>query len=108
MIDKDSQKTWFITGCSSGFGLCVALKALESGDKVISTARSKEKLKEVEGKGAIGLVLDMGWGSEEIVKAVEEGIKRGGGGVDFLLNNAGEGSGGALEEMRYVEALRNR
>lgn len=78
------------------------MKALESGDKVIATGRSKEKLREVEEKGAIGLVLDMSWDSKKIQESVEEGISRGGGNVDFLLNNAGQPAAGALEEMRYI------
>jgi NAD(P)-dependent dehydrogenase (short-subunit alcohol dehydrogenase family) len=36
-----TQKVWFITGASKGFGLEIAKSALEAGDKVVATVRSK-------------------------------------------------------------------
>ena len=47
-----SSRTWFITGCSSGFGYAIAEKALMAGDDVIVTARRREDLETLEHVGA--------------------------------------------------------
>lgn len=47
METQNTQETWLITGCSSGFGKNLAETALEQGKQVIATARTPETLKEL-------------------------------------------------------------
>ncbi|TVY73439.1 putative oxidoreductase [Lachnellula suecica] len=63
MSSADKPLVWFITGCSSGFGLTLAMLALRSGHKVIATSRNPSKtpelLQQVESQGGIWLELDI-------------------------------------------------
>jgi len=102
-----SQKTprvWLITGCSTGFGRVLAEQALAQGDKVIATARKVDQIKDLEQKypqTARALTLDVTQ-KATIESAVQEGLKsfcR----VDVLVNNAGYGLTGALEEVSDKE-----
>jgi NAD(P)-dependent dehydrogenase (short-subunit alcohol dehydrogenase family) len=99
-----NKPTWFITGASSGFGMAFARYALEQGYNVVATARTPSKL---EGLAAVApdrlLVhaLDVTVrGDAE--KAVEAAVKRFGR-IDVLINNAGYGIVGALEETPEEE-----
>lgn len=93
------MKTWFITGCSSGFGQRLALAAAQRGDQVVATARnvnSIEEMAEPFGGRMITLpldVTDVAAVKAAVAKAVETF-----GGFDVLVNNAGYGLFGALEE----------
>ncbi len=90
---------WFITGCSSGFGLEIAKAAIAAGDKVAATSRDATKLGELEKLGALVLSLDITAGDEEIHRAVIKVIDAMGS-IDILLNNAGYVLEGAVEEVR--------
>jgi NAD(P)-dependent dehydrogenase (short-subunit alcohol dehydrogenase family) len=90
------MKTWFITGASTGFGRVLAEQLIESGAKVVATARKPEVLAELKDKALI-LPLDVtqeGDVSSAVQAAVQEF-----GGIDVLVNNAGFGIGGAIEEI---------
>ncbi|KIY45138.1 NAD(P)-binding protein [Fistulina hepatica ATCC 64428] len=96
---------WFITGTSSGFGARLVLVALERGDKVVATARTmqsmiplKEKM-EREGKAANLRLLevDVTAGIDVLKQKVDEAA-RFWGRIDVLVNNAGGGFPGLLEE----------
>jgi len=93
------MKTWLITGCSSGFGQRLALAAAKRGDQVIATARNVktiEKMAEPFGGRMITLPLDVtdtGAAESAVTKAVETF-----GDFDVLVNNAGYGLFGAIEE----------
>jgi NAD(P)-dependent dehydrogenase (short-subunit alcohol dehydrogenase family) len=93
------MKTWLITGCSSGFGQRLALAAARRGDQVVATARDVraiEKMAEPFGGRMISLPLDVteaGAAGAAVDKAVETF-----GGFDVLVNNAGYGLFGAIEE----------
>ncbi|MEO3388943.1 oxidoreductase [Mesorhizobium sp. CAU 1741] len=93
------MKTWFITGCSSGFGHRLALAAARRGDRVVATARNVEAIVEMaepfDGR-LITLPLDVtdaAAAKAAVAKAVETF-----GGFDILVNNAGYGLLGAIEE----------
>jgi len=88
------KKVWFITGCSSGFGKEIAKYALEKGDFVVATARNPDKI-EVEGD-ILKLKLDV-TKKEDIKKAVKEAVAWKGK-IDVLVNNAGFGNVGSIEE----------
>ncbi|MCY1202819.1 3-phenylpropionate-dihydrodiol/cinnamic acid-dihydrodiol dehydrogenase [compost metagenome] len=100
------MRTWFITGASRGFGALIAAQALEAGDAVIATARKPEDVVARLGKhpNLLALRLDVTRESEAH-DAVAEGIKRFGR-IDVLLNNAGYGILGAVEETSAQEVER--
>ena len=97
------MKTWFITGASRGFGLRIAQLALAQGDAVVATARKaaavSEKLGEHPNLLAVPLdVTDEAQARAAVATAVERF-----GRIDVLLNNAGFGLLGAVEEATAEE-----
>jgi NAD(P)-dependent dehydrogenase (short-subunit alcohol dehydrogenase family) len=93
---------WLITGCSSGFGAQFVHSALARGDKVIATGRNAAtKLKHLEGTGATIVDLDVSLPEADVKKIVDEAAKIYGR-IDVLVNNAGYGLFGAVEETRQV------
>jgi NAD(P)-dependent dehydrogenase (short-subunit alcohol dehydrogenase family) len=100
------QRTWFVTGCSSGIGKALCRRALERGDRVVSTARNPSRLVELVDEfpdRAIALRLDV-TDPENVAAAAGKAIELTGG-IDVLVNNAGFGTVGAVEETDD-EALR--
>lgn len=97
------MKTWFITGASRGFGARIAELALEGGDCVVATARNTaavvERLGEHEQLVAVPLDVT---NEDQANQAVALAIKAFGQ-VDVLLNNAGYGLLGAVEEASGEE-----
>ncbi len=96
----DNQKTWFITGCSTGIGRALTVAALKKGDQVVATARKPETLKDVADRFPDvmkSLRLDITKPAEvrEAIKAAMDAFGR----IDVLVNNAGHGLLGALEEV---------
>jgi NAD(P)-dependent dehydrogenase (short-subunit alcohol dehydrogenase family) len=92
-------KTWLITGCSSGFGQRLALAAARRGDRVIATARDVTSIEEMAipftGR-MIALPLDV-TDAAAARSAVDKAVETFGG-FDVLVNNAGYGLYGAIEE----------
>ncbi|MFD5567388.1 oxidoreductase [Streptomyces cadmiisoli] len=91
--------TWFITGASRGFGLEIARQALEQGDRVVATARKPEQVEEAltgYGDRLLALALDV-TDEAAAVSAVAAAVDAFGG-IDVLVNNAGRGVLGAVEE----------
>jgi NAD(P)-dependent dehydrogenase (short-subunit alcohol dehydrogenase family) len=97
------MRTWLITGASRGFGELIAKKALENGDAVIATARKTDGLAERFGNhpNLLAVKLDV-TNEQQAHQAVAEGIKRFGR-IDILINNAGYGLLGAVEEASTEE-----
>jgi NAD(P)-dependent dehydrogenase (short-subunit alcohol dehydrogenase family) len=103
MTDK-STTTWFITGASSGLGLAFARYALDRGYNVVATARSVAKLEALAGQSRGRLLahkLDV-TSPLDAVQAVDAAIARFGR-IDVLVNNAGYGIVGAVEETPESE-----
>ncbi|MDR5816026.1 MULTISPECIES: oxidoreductase [unclassified Caballeronia] len=100
-----TQKTLLITGVSSGFGRALAVEALAAGHKVVGTVRSEEAKREFEAlssnHSAFARVLDV-TDFDAIEPAVAE-IERTIGPVDVLVNNAGYGHEGVMEESPLSE-----
>ena len=97
--------TWLITGATSGFGRLVAERALATGAHVIAVGRRRERLAElVENapEGAVTAVpLDLtAPGAQEVLAAAVDTA----GGLDVLVNNAGYGLFGAVEQIGADEA----
>lgn len=99
------SKTWFITGASRGFGKEWAKAALERGDSVAATARNIDSLKElteVYGARVLPLQLDV-TDRSACFRAIEE-TRSHFGRVDIVVNNAGYGLFGMVEEISEAEA----
>lgn len=97
------MRTWLITGASRGFGTLIAEQALRAGDAVIATARNPQDITDRLGDhpNLLAVRLDV-TREEEAHQAVAEGIKRFGR-IDVLVNNAGFGVLGAVEETSASE-----
>jgi len=100
------MRTWLITGASRGFGTLIAEHALHAGDAVIATARKPQDITDRLGEhpNLLALRLDV-TREDEAHQAVAEGIKRFGR-IDVLINNAGFGVLGAVEETSASETER--
>lgn len=93
------SKLFFITGVSSGFGQALAVEALKSGHRVIGTLRNRDALEQfqkIDSGNALGVLLDVT--DEEHVKSVIDKLEADVGAIDVLVNNAGYGHEGLLEE----------
>ena len=101
------SKIWFITGCSTGFGRNLAQEVLQKGDKVAVTARNPDDVKDIVSQypaTAIAIQLDVT--KPEQVKAAVQQAKKHFGTIDVLVNNAGIGYFGAIEESEEEEIRR--
>ncbi len=102
-----SRKTWLVTGANAGFGRAVCEEVLARGGKVIATARNPDSLAALVDKSngrALALPLDV-TKTAQIAAAVE--AAKAFGGVDVLVNNAGYGYLGGVEESedREIRAM---
>jgi len=98
-------KTWFITGASRGFGKEWAIAALERGDTVAATARDPKTLDDLVqqfGDKVLPLRLDVN-DREAVRTAVKDAHDRFGR-LDVVVNNAGYGQFGMVEEVSEAEA----
>ena len=96
---KNKNRVWFITGSSSGFGRELAEQVLERGEKVVATARNVgdvEDLVEKYPETARAVKLDV-TNADDVKTSVEKAVAEFGK-IDVLVNNAGYGLGGAIEE----------
>jgi len=96
------KRTWLITGASRGFGAEITKAVLAAGDNVIATARDEGAFGELK-KNGNALVLSMDVTDAVQVRAsVAAGLDRFGR-VDVLVNNAGYGIVGSIEETSAAE-----
>ncbi|MGJ4890663.1 oxidoreductase [Bradyrhizobium sp. HKCCYLRH3099] len=97
------MRVWFITGASRGFGALVAQQALARGDAVVATARNPKAIVDRIGThpNLLPLALDVTKESEAVA-AAQAAVDRFGK-IDMLLNNAGFGLMGAVEEASQDE-----
>lgn len=93
-----TKKSILITGCSSGIGYCAAKSLQERGYLVFATARKAEDVARLQSEGLNALPCDVDEPTS-IRAAVESVLSETGGTLDFLLNNAGFGQTGALEDI---------
>jgi NAD(P)-dependent dehydrogenase (short-subunit alcohol dehydrogenase family) len=99
-----TEKVWFMTGCSRGFGRLWAEAALKRGDRVVATARDDSRLKPLAEKfpdSALVLPLDVTQRSavSDAVAAAHQHFGR----LDVIVNNAGYGLRGAVEEVQETD-----
>ncbi|MET0454520.1 MAG: oxidoreductase [Mycobacterium sp.] len=99
------MSVWFITGASRGFGREIAREALRRGDRVVATARDAGSVSAAFPQAddrlfAVDLDVHL---PDQINAAVDAAIERFGR-IDVLVNNAGRGLVGAVEETSDAEA----
>src|SRR5437868_6958803 len=94
--NNSDSRVWLITGASSGFGRALAEYVLSRGDRVAATARNPEALAELTSPDLLPLRLDVTQ-ADDIAAAVAATRARFGA-IDVLVNNAGFGIVGAVEE----------
>jgi len=97
-------KVALVTGASSGMGESTALLLSKLGYKVYGAARRTDKMKTLETNGISVIALDLTQ-DDSIVKCVDAILKNEGH-IDILINNAGYGSYGAVEDVPLEEARR--
>lgn len=99
---KQSKRVALVTGASSGMGKAFAKALLAEGMVVYAVARRVEPMDELKRLGAITLPMDIT--SEQDVQRVAERIRQDHGALDVLLNNAGFGLYGAMEDISLEQA----
>lgn len=102
------KKVWFVTGASKGLGLSLIKRLLKEGHKVAATSRDVSALiSKVGSKSEDFLPLSMDLSSESsVAEAVSQTVEHLGT-IDVLVNNAGYGQGGAVEEVSNDLARKN-
>ncbi|MEE1964321.1 oxidoreductase [Allomuricauda taeanensis] len=95
-------KTVLVTGASAGIGKATAIYLAQNGYNVYGAARRKEKLEELTKHGVKPIALDI-TKDENIITCVNQ-IFNEVGSIDILVNSAGLGSYGALEDVPMEEA----
>lgn len=96
---KKSNKTWLITGCSSGLGRAFAQETLKQGYNVIVTSRNLKDIQDIikdYPETALGIALDV-TNKGQVEEVVNQAVKKFGS-IDVLINNAGHGYRSAVEE----------
>ena len=101
---KDMKKVILLTGASSGIGYQTAESLAKEGHIVYGAARRTEKMETLKQFGVKPIYLDVT--DEESIKSAIDTIIRNEGRIDVLINNAGYGSFGAVEDVEINEARR--
>ena len=102
---SEQKRVWFITGISGGFGKCLAEEVIHSGDLVVGTLRKAEQVEyfnQLHAGKAIAVQMDVTKPSQ-VQEAVDKAIETFGR-VDVVVNNAGYGLMGTVEEVSLTEA----
>ena len=105
MATSKGPRTWFITGASRGLGRNLAETVADYGDQVVATARNIDQLKDLARRATDRIeVMSLNVNDQgAVINAVDCTIERFGS-LDVLVNNAGYGLAGAVEELSDSEA----
>jgi NAD(P)-dependent dehydrogenase (short-subunit alcohol dehydrogenase family) len=101
---ENSERTWFITGASTGFGRLLAEELLKRGERVAATARDAARVEDLARQypqTARAFSLDVTKPAR--IEAVAKEALKEFGHIDVLVNNAGYGVNGAIEEVSEEE-----
>ncbi|WP_322760067.1 oxidoreductase [Frankia sp. Cr2] len=101
-----AAKRWLITGVSTGLGRCLAQAALARGDTVVGTVRrdtQRDEFEKLHPGNALAEILDVTSSEDAVAAVVRSAIERAGH-LDIVVNNAGYGLIGAVEEISDAEA----
>jgi NAD(P)-dependent dehydrogenase (short-subunit alcohol dehydrogenase family) len=104
---EHSERVWFVTGASSGFGRAVSRTVLQRGERLAAVARDRDALETLVApfpERGLALHLDVA-DAEAVRKTVSQVISRFGR-IDVVVNNAGYGHIGAVEELSDEELRR--
>ncbi len=98
-------RSWLVTGASRGLGRAITEVALEAGETVVATARTPESLRDLQkrhGERILPLALDVTDRQAvfDVVRQAADAVGR----IDVLLNNAGYGLAGGVEEVGEQQA----
>ncbi|MDQ5980629.1 MAG: hypothetical protein QG602_3606 [Verrucomicrobiota bacterium] len=103
----NTPTVWFITGCSRGLGHALAAAALARGDRVVATARNPAHLAALAAAHPDSChALELDVTRPEQVGTAAAAALAAFGGIDVLVNNAGAGLVGAIEETTETEIAR--
>lgn len=103
----NNNKVWFVTGASKGLGLSLVKQLLAQGFNVAATSRNKEELNNAAGVSPQLLALSVDLTTGASVRAAIEQTVAHFGRIDVVVNNAGYGLIGSLEELSDEEARDN-
>ncbi|HUP91240.1 MAG TPA: oxidoreductase [Solimonas sp.] len=104
-LKTQAERVWLITGCSKGLGRTLAAEVLARGDRVVATARNASSLAALAAEAparVLALALDV-TDQARVGEVVQQATERFGR-IDVLVNNAGYGLAGAVEEVSDAEA----
>ncbi|WP_131537909.1 oxidoreductase [Pedobacter nototheniae] len=103
-----TKKVWFITGASKGLGLSLVKQLLEAGQNVAATSRNVSDLKKAVNSSSIKfLPLTADLKDENSVDLALKATIEKFGKIDVVINNAGYGIGGSIEELSEAETRTN-
>ena len=94
------DRTWLITGCSSGFGRALVLELIERGERIVATARKPEAIADLVARApdrVLACELDV-TKADTIARTIADAEARFGS-IDILVNNAGYALIGGVEEV---------
>ncbi|WP_158795792.1 SDR family oxidoreductase [Pedobacter sp. L105] len=103
----ENTKVWYITGASKGIGLSLVKQLLEQGYKVAATSRKLHALTAAIGANDNFLPLEVDLTNDQSVADSFQQTVNTFGKIDVIVNNAGYGMGGALEELTNEEINEN-
>lgn len=103
----DTKKVWLVTGASKGLGLSLVKKLLTEGYRVAATSRTVKSLEKEVGTSANFLPLEVNVTDEKSVRNAIAKTLETFGTIDVVVNNAGYGQLGTLEELSDKEARQN-
>jgi len=102
--DPNSTPVWLITGTSAGFGRAIARAAIDRGGAVVATARRPESLERlVQSAPGQVLALELDVTKQDTIRAAIGAALDRFGHIDVLVNNAGYGTVGAVEEVAMAD-----
>jgi NAD(P)-dependent dehydrogenase (short-subunit alcohol dehydrogenase family) len=108
MNNSENKKVWFVTGASKGLGLALTKALLEQGYQVAATSRNVDQLTIATGADSanfLPLGVDL-TNSTAVKKAIADTVQQFGR-LDVIVNNAGYGMGGTVEEFTEEEMKRS-
>jgi NAD(P)-dependent dehydrogenase (short-subunit alcohol dehydrogenase family) len=104
----DTKKVWLVTGASKGLGLTLVKKLLQEGYKVAATSRNTNDLTKELGAQSVDLLpLQVDLVNEQSVGSAVAAAIHTFGQIDVVVNNAGYGQLGTLEELSDAESRKN-
>ena len=103
----ETKKVWFVTGASKGLGLTLVQRLLSEGYRVVATSRNVNDLNSKIGINTNFLAIEVDIVDENSVEnAIAKTVERFGV-IDVIVNNAGYGQLGTIEELSDMEARQN-